>query len=68
MTETALVGDIPLKQQMIVGRQTPLRRLAQPEDIAAAVSYLASEDAKFVTGHSLNVNGGDVDLMRMLIS
>jgi NAD(P)-dependent dehydrogenase (short-subunit alcohol dehydrogenase family) len=43
---------------MIVGRQTPLRRLAQPEDIAAAVSYLASEDAKFVTGHSLNVNGG----------
>jgi 3-oxoacyl-[acyl-carrier protein] reductase len=58
MTETALVGDIPLKQQMIVGRQTPLRRLAQPEDIAAAVSYLASEDAKFVTGHSLNVNGG----------
>lgn len=58
MTETALIGDIPQKQQMIIGRQTPMRRLAQPADVAAAVSYLASEDACFVTGHTLDVNGG----------
>lgn len=58
MTETALIGDIPQKQQMIIGRQTPLRRLARPGDIAAAVSYFASQDSAFVTGHTLDVNGG----------
>ena len=38
--------------------QTPLRRLGRPEDIAAAVSYLASDDASFVTGQVLTVDGG----------
>jgi len=60
MTETALIGDIPEKQQMIIGRQTPLRRLARPHDVAAAVAYLASDAAAFVTGHTLDVNGGMV--------
>ena len=36
----------------------PMKRPGQPEDIAAAVSYLASEAAKYVTGHTLSVNGG----------
>jgi 3-oxoacyl-[acyl-carrier protein] reductase len=58
MTETALIGDISQKQQLIVARQTPLRSLALPEDIAAAVSFLASEGGRFVTGQSINVNGG----------
>lgn len=58
MTETALIGDISEKQQMIVGRQTPMRRLAQPVDVAGAVSYLLSADAGFVTGHTIDVNGG----------
>jgi len=58
MTETSLIGDIPEKLQMMVARQTPLRRLATPQDIAAAVAHLVSDDAAFVTGHSLSVNGG----------
>ena len=40
-----------------VGR-LPLRRLGRPEEIAAAVSYLASEGAGYVTGHVLAVDGG----------
>ena len=36
----------------------PLGRLGKPEDICAAVCYLASEEAGFVTGEILNVNGG----------
>jgi len=36
----------------------PRGRLAQPADIAAAVTYLASEDADFLTGTSINVDGG----------
>jgi len=39
---------------------TPMRRLGTPEDIAAAATFLASEEAGFVTGVALNVNGGMV--------
>jgi 3-oxoacyl-[acyl-carrier protein] reductase len=46
--------------QLLVARQTPLRRLAQPEDVAAAVAYFASPDAAFVPGHTLRVTGGVV--------
>jgi 3-oxoacyl-[acyl-carrier protein] reductase len=61
MTETSLIGDIPEKTQLMIARATPLRRLARPEDIAAAVSYLVSGDGSFVTGHTLRVNGGIVE-------
>jgi len=36
----------------------PLKRLGRPEDVAAAVRFLASEEAGYITGHVLNVNGG----------
>jgi 3-oxoacyl-[acyl-carrier protein] reductase len=36
----------------------PLRRLGEPGDVAAAVAYLASDDAGWVTGQVLGVNGG----------
>lgn len=58
MTETSLIGDIPEKVQLMIARQTPLRRLAAPEDIASAISYLASDESGFVTGHTFRVNGG----------
>lgn len=45
-----------LKRKMI--EQTPLKRMGTPEDIACAVRFLASEDAAFITGHVLDVNGG----------
>ena len=41
---------------------TPLGRLGQPEDIAAAVSYLASDGAAFVTGQVLTCDGGFIHL------
>lgn len=58
MCETVLIGDIPEKAQLMIARQTPLRRLAKPSDVAAAVAYLVSDDAGFVTGDTLAVNGG----------
>lgn len=39
-------------------RQTPLQRIGQPEDVADAVVWLLSDDARFVTGQSLLVDGG----------
>jgi 3-oxoacyl-[acyl-carrier protein] reductase len=45
-----------LKQRML--DQTPLRRMGTPQDIAGAVKFLVSDDAEFITGHVLDVNGG----------
>jgi 2-hydroxycyclohexanecarboxyl-CoA dehydrogenase len=39
-------------------RAVPMRRLAQPEEVAAAVAFFASEEAGFITGQTLSVNGG----------
>lgn len=45
-------------QKAKIGEQIPLGRLGQPEDIAGAVVYLASDAAAWVTGATLHVNGG----------
>jgi 2-hydroxycyclohexanecarboxyl-CoA dehydrogenase len=41
-----------------VAAASPMKRAGQPEDIAAAVAFLASEEAGYITGHTLSVNGG----------
>ena len=39
-------------------KMVPLGRIGTPEDVAGAVRFLASEDASYITGHVLNINGG----------
>jgi len=39
-------------------QRTPLRRVAQPEDLAAVIAFLCSEDARHITGQTIHVNGG----------
>jgi 3-oxoacyl-[acyl-carrier protein] reductase len=55
---TDLTNDLSdeLKQQAI--EATPLRRMGKPEEIAYAVAFLASDEAAFITGETLTVDGG----------
>src|SRR5579884_1988413 len=63
-TETPLLAEIlgssEEAQKVIAGmtRAVPMKRLGQPEDIAAAVAFFARDDAGFVTGQTLSVSGG----------
>ena len=57
-TDTPLFHDQPEKIQAALIRAIPVRRLAHPGDIAAAVAYFSSEEASYVTGQVLSVSGG----------
>lgn len=50
-------GDYEAAMQKFIARQ-PLGRLARPEEIAALVTYLASDDAAFITGQAYVIDGG----------
>lgn len=62
--------DTPLLQEIVEGRAdadkvigamtraVPMKRLGRPEEVAAAVAFLASDDAGFITGQTLSVSGG----------
>ena len=51
-------GEIGEKIIETMKAGTQLRRLGQPEEVAAAVAFLASDDASYVTGETLGVSGG----------
>jgi 3-oxoacyl-[acyl-carrier protein] reductase len=56
--ESAMVKGLNDEQKQRIVRRTPLGRLARAEDVAAAVYFLASEQAAFITGQTLVVDGG----------
>jgi len=56
--ETSMTSALSDEFKQNAVKQIPLSRVGQPEDIANAVCFLASEEASYITGHVLNVNGG----------
>ncbi|MBT5470176.1 MAG: SDR family oxidoreductase [Nitrospina sp.] len=60
MTETDLISDVPQKARLLIEVKSPRHRLAQPVDIANAIYFLASEEADYLTGETIRVNGGMV--------
>jgi len=56
--ETDMTHALSDEQRSTLMKDIPLQSLGQTTDIAAAVAYLASEDAGYITGHTLHVNGG----------
>jgi len=55
---TGMTDGLPDAQKAKLSESIPLGRLGQPDDIAAAMVYLASDEAAWVTGATLHVNGG----------
>lgn len=60
MTVTALSAHVPQRVREVEAMKNPCRRLATPEDSAAAIAWLASDAASFVNGVNLPVTGGPV--------
>jgi 3-oxoacyl-[acyl-carrier protein] reductase len=52
---TGILSD-EMKEKLLAN--IPLRRMGEPEDVASAVKFLASDEAAYITGHVLSVNGG----------
>jgi 2-hydroxycyclohexanecarboxyl-CoA dehydrogenase len=58
MAAPEALGDVGQKLVDTMVGSTVLRRLGQPDEVAAAITFLASDDASFVTGQALGVSGG----------
>ena len=56
--DTAMTQGLPSDVKETLQKQIPLGRLGRPEDVAAAVRFLVSDEAAYITGHVLHVNGG----------
>ena len=56
--DTDMTRSLSEAQRESLNGQIPLARLGSPEDIASAVAFLASAEASYITGETLNVNGG----------
>ena len=56
--DTDMTSGLAEEHKTALLQQVPIKRLGLPEEIAGAVSYLASDDAAYVTGETIHVNGG----------
>lgn len=56
--ETDMIGDLPQEYMDQMKRMVPLGKFGKPEDVAVAVGFLASEEAGYITGQVISVNGG----------
>jgi 2-hydroxycyclohexanecarboxyl-CoA dehydrogenase len=57
-TRTPMLASMDPKMASALERAVPMRRLGEPEDVAAAVAFLASDAAGYITGQTLSVSGG----------
>jgi 3-oxoacyl-[acyl-carrier protein] reductase len=58
--QTNMTAGMPKKVVDMMGEKVPLKRWGQPEDVANAYTFLASDEASYITGAVLNVDGGVV--------
>ncbi|MDG2039618.1 MAG: 3-oxoacyl-ACP reductase FabG [Ilumatobacter sp.] len=58
MIDTDMTADLGESARAAMVTQIPLGRLGSPDDVAGAIGFLASDEAAYITGHVLSVNGG----------
>ena len=56
--ETAMTNDLPDRVKKFATQVTPVGRFGKPEELAAAINFLTSDDAGYITGQVLCVDGG----------
>ena len=56
--ETDMTASLPEKAKTAMMAQIPMGRIGKPEDVAAAIGFLASDSAMYITGQVIHVNGG----------
>ena len=56
--DTPMIRDVPPEMNIRLAQQTPVGRLGTAEDVAGAILFLVSEAASFITGATIDVNGG----------
>ena len=52
------IGLDPEELKKAAAGETPVRRVGEPEDIAATVAFLAADESSFISGQTIQVNGG----------
>lgn len=62
MTQTELISELPEKVKLLTAAKAPLKRLANPDEVASAIIYLASKEAAYITGETIRINGGQIML------
>jgi 3-oxoacyl-[acyl-carrier protein] reductase len=55
LIETDMIEGVPVKEMV---RMIPMQRLGRPEEVAAVVAFLCSDDASYVTGQTISISGG----------
>ena len=58
LTDTDIIAEMPEKLKLLSIAKTPLRRIANPKDIANLVVFIASDKANFFSGETFRLNGG----------
>ncbi len=58
LIETPMIADLGAEARQAMLDAVPARRAGSPEEVAAGVVFLASDEARYVTGHTLHINGG----------
>ena len=56
--DTAMPAQFPPAARARMIEDTPLKRMGRPDEVASAIAFLASDDASFITGTTLDINGG----------
>jgi NAD(P)-dependent dehydrogenase (short-subunit alcohol dehydrogenase family) len=61
-----MTGDEIEKMWEAVSKKYPLRRPGEPEDVAKAIAFLASNDSSFATGVNFKLDGGYLDSLQLI--